>query len=385
MTNRKPSTIQKCDPDKELSTSDKKKILKIRNELKFELSDLTEFFNNYQMEQLEEFSPSCLTFKNLRLVYMSLNHPSYLKDSKQGVCAIYKGHWTNLWGRKSIKEAKDVLVESVLPIEEIYRCGGHSWTMKDENWQQGDPIESWEAYFKSFERPELFATISRTGIRSRKELKITEKRPFFKDVKCEYIGQWTIAKNLLGLGTTPEEDQWIEEMDVECQQYLSENFNRKSRFGKWIDEDRDCQNTRSEVLARDSKSSVTGKCKIQSGEWVGAFTNQKFTNAGDIDIDHLVPLKKAYVSGAWRWPKWKRIKYANDLSKPKRGRFAHLLSVYDRENQSKSDRGPADYLPKRTRIHCKYVKSWIDVIQKWELALNPRDARKIEDVLKTCN
>lgn len=76
----------------------------------------------------------------------------------------------------------------------------------------------------------------------------------------------------------------------------------RSQWKHWIDEDGDCQDARQEVLI--SESLVEGsfeserKCRVASGRWYGAFTGSYVEVPGDLDIDHLVPLKSAHNSGA---------------------------------------------------------------------------------------
>ena len=71
----------------------------------------------------------------------------------------------------------------------------------------------------------------------------------------------------------------------------------------WIDEDKDCQNTRHEVLIEESLTPVTFKtdkgCRVVSGSWLGAYSGEIFTDASLLDIDHLVPLKEAHESGGF--------------------------------------------------------------------------------------
>ena len=54
-------------------------------------------------------------------------------------------------------------------------------------------------------------------------------------------------------------------------------YNRKD-YRHWIDEDRDCQNTRNEVLIQEFLDPVTYKsskgCKVSSGKWHGSFTSK---------------------------------------------------------------------------------------------------------------
>lgn len=81
-------------------------------------------------------------------------------------------------------------------------------------------------------------------------------------------------------------------------------YNR-SDWGRWIDADHDCQDTRQEVLIRQSEVPVTFKtdkhCHVVSGKWTDPYTGEVITNASDLDIDHMVPLKEAHDSGGWQW------------------------------------------------------------------------------------
>lgn len=109
----------------------------------------------------------------------------------------------------------------------------------------------------------------------------------------------------------------------------------RSKFRHWIDGDGDCKDTRSEVLRQESKAAVTGDCGEQTGEWHSYYDGETWADASDVDIDHLVPLPEAWGSGAKRWTKGTRKRYANDL----RDRRA-LVAVTDNVNQSKGAGDP---------------------------------------------
>lgn len=68
---------------------------------------------------------------------------------------------------------------------------------------------------------------------------------------------------------------------------------RRSKFRHWIDEDQDGENTHKEVLAEESRAA--------SVLWFGPYAGFATGNARQLDVDHLVPLKEAWVSGAHAW------------------------------------------------------------------------------------
>lgn len=50
------------------------------------------------------------------------------------------------------------------------------------------------------------------------------------------------------------------------------------------------------VLQRDGEGVVVNSaCVAQSGEWVSPYDNAVFTNSSKVDIDHMVPLKNAWI------------------------------------------------------------------------------------------
>lgn len=133
-------------------------------------------------------------------------------------------------------------------------------------------------------------------------------------------------------------------------------------FRHWVDADGDCQDTREEVLVAESRVPLDG-CTITTGEWYSWYDGATWTAASDVDIDHLVPLKEAWDSGAAGWDADRREAYANDLGDPR-----SLVAVTDNVNQSKGDRDVAEWLP--DLAVCRYVRSWVAVKLRWGLAVD---------------
>jgi len=64
----------------------------------------------------------------------------------------------------------------------------------------------------------------------------------------------------------------------------------RNNWRHWIDADLDCQNTRHEILIRDSLSPVQlseNGCRVISGVWVGQYTGEVFTEARQLDADQI--------------------------------------------------------------------------------------------------
>ena len=151
----------------------------------------------------------------------------------------------------------------------------------------------------------------------------------------------------------------------------------------WTDEDGDCQDTRHEVLTEESQTSVRYKsdkqCQVASGQWFGAYTATTITEAGKLDIDHLVPLANAHKSGGWAWTSERKRQYANSLDDPD-----HLIAVTAGANRSKGAKGPEEWRPSNEAYWCEYAIDWIRVKQTWKLTATPEEAEALRDMLETC-
>ena len=97
-------------------------------------------------------------------------------------------------------------------------------------------------------------------------------------------------------------------------------------WNHWTDADGDCQDARNEVLVAESQAAVSyrtdRRCRVSSGQWLAPYSGTVVTDPGKLDIDHMVPLRNAHLSGAWQWSAQQKKLYANYLADPQ-----HLIAV----------------------------------------------------------
>ena len=145
----------------------------------------------------------------------------------------------------------------------------------------------------------------------------------------------------------------------------------RSQWKHWVDEDGDCQDARQEALISESLVVVTfeseRKCRVATGQWYGAFTGTFAEAPGDLDIDHLVPLKNAHDSGGWAWGSIKKQEYANYLVDAD-----HLIAVTKGANRSKGAKGPEEWRPSDEGYWCQYATDWTEVKEEWGLTMTQR-------------
>ena len=147
-------------------------------------------------------------------------------------------------------------------------------------------------------------------------------------------------------------------------------FNRDD-WGGWIDEDGDCQNTRAEILIRDSQISVSfDGCRVVGGLWSLPYSGGSTTSASQIDIDHIIPLKWAHGHGGDRWTESQKRNFANDPD--------NLLATSSSANRSKGAKGPDKWLPSINK--CSYAQRWVQLIEKYGLMTTAGEMKAIAKV-----
>ncbi|KII90337.1 hypothetical protein PLICRDRAFT_106789 [Plicaturopsis crispa FD-325 SS-3] len=152
----------------------------------------------------------------------------------------------------------------------------------------------------------------------------------------------------------------------------------RTKFKTWDIISGTCD-TRETVLKRDGTDVVTdSSCHATSGNWVSPYDNVATTLASDLDIDHVVPLKEAWVSGARSWTDAQRESYANDLARPQ------LVAVTDNLNEQKGDKDPAEWMPPLESFQCEYVRAWVTVKHYYSLTIDSAEKTALTKYLDDC-
>ncbi|MFI0766134.1 HNH endonuclease family protein [Streptomyces sp. NPDC021218] len=155
----------------------------------------------------------------------------------------------------------------------------------------------------------------------------------------------------------------------------------RERFKHWVDADRNGCNTRSEVLLAEATEPplVSGRCTLSGGLWHSYYDDTDTEDARSLDIDHMVPLAEAWDSGARGWSAQDRQDYANDL-----GDDRALVAVSARENRSKADQDPREWLPTAPGARCRYIEEWTVVKSRWGLSADSAEAAALTALAARC-
>ncbi len=153
---------------------------------------------------------------------------------------------------------------------------------------------------------------------------------------------------------------------------VSQKYNRKE-WKHWTDKDRNCLNTRHELLKSRSLTKVTyekNRCKVKSGRWADYYYPEYHISASEVDIDHLIPLKNAHLNGGSRWSLKDKEKFANDPE--------NLVITKKSYNRKKGDKGIDAWLPVHKDYACKYIKDWKRLKTKYNLQFSQAETHTIK-------
>ncbi|WP_425506481.1 HNH endonuclease family protein [Streptomyces rectiverticillatus] len=153
----------------------------------------------------------------------------------------------------------------------------------------------------------------------------------------------------------------------------------RAKFPHWIKQMGTCD-TREMVLSRDGRDVKTDdQCRAASGHWHSAYDGKDFTAAGQLDIDHMVPLANAWRSGADAWKTDRRKQFANDLVNPQ------LVAVSAASNRAKGDQSPDQWRPPLNSYWCAYSRSWTHIKHQYQLSVTQSEQDTLTAMLDTCD
>jgi hypothetical protein len=150
--------------------------------------------------------------------------------------------------------------------------------------------------------------------------------------------------------------------------------------------------TRNDMLDRDVRAGQVngvpvpkrfrepGRCVVIEGVLAEPYTGVTvhFTKeyAGDVQVDHVVPLAAAWRAGAAGWPAQRRRDFAND---PR-----NLLVVDASTNQSKGDSTAEEWLPPDAGFRCEYARIMVTVKSAYGLAVTQPERAALQSALDSC-
>lgn len=160
--------------------------------------------------------------------------------------------------------------------------------------------------------------------------------------------------------------------------HANEKYNRKD-WKHWIDEDRNCLNTRHEILKKRSLEKVVLSkkgCSVKQGLWDDYYYPEKLTQVNEVDIDHLVPLKHAFDAGGKNWSKEKKKNFANDEE--------NLVITNRKYNREKGSQTISTWLPVHKSYACKYLNDWMKIKKKYQLEISKDEQSTFDLGIKGC-
>ena len=158
----------------------------------------------------------------------------------------------------------------------------------------------------------------------------------------------------------------------------------RTKFKHWITISRPgqigCDSRKSVIIDEAIIKPTIGKdCALSGGKWLSIYDNTIVTDAGKLDVDHMVPLAEAWDSGASLWTDLQRQQYANDMVDAR-----HLIAVTGSSNRSKSDQDPADWVPTNKAYVCEYIANWVEIKVRWSLNIDSKEKSALISNLKGC-
>ena len=341
-----------------------------------------------------------------------LERDSLVPVKKSGArCAITSGKWQSAFDGRTWLQSRDVQIDHLVSLKEVWDSGGWAWSAA----QRSD-------YANDLANRITLNVVSKNENAKKGEKDPSNYLPPLVSYRCTYLANWVAVKVqwklsmdqseygrtkklLEGCGTTSSTTTTLVAStsststttgavapvaagttaallaSITVENEYTSGYVREL-FPHWKDLDGDGCDTREEVLIRDSQTKAQVDpfgCVVVAGDWLSPYDGARWSDKGNVDIDHVVALKEAWDSGAWAWTTSQRTLFANDLSDPRT-----LLAVTDSVNQSKSDKDPSNWLPPLASYHCTYISDWVAVKARWKLSMDQSEYGRVKKLVDNC-
>jgi hypothetical protein len=217
---------------------------------------------------------------------------------------------------------------------------------------------------------------------------------------------WTETVQLPGLPTTAQAQQMLADLATYSAIPNGTNDYKNSDPSLWTWTTRQGCNTRQRILRTQAlantlkpptptpQTSWKGLCPVTAGTWELPYDNgtsqqtATYSTAPDIangiEIDHIVPKKEGWNSGLWALAQNGFPKVIKDFTNDDKA--PELWAVSATTNAQKQESRPDQWMPDNTGVYCTYIKAWVAVKYKWELAVlttpDPNNIYSEKDVLQ---
>lgn len=178
------------------------------------------------------------------------------------------------------------------------------------------------------------------------------------------------------VGTT-DGRELLAQLAIDDQPHTSADYERDA-WHHWDDIDGDGCDARQQALrdASVTPAQLYYPCQVVAGDWISAYDGFASSDPGDLDIDHVVPLENAHISGGWAWTAEQRRLFANDQF--------DLWVVSAASNRSKGKSAPDEWRPPDRGAWCEYAVRWVNIKLRWGLSARTSERDALGQMLDTC-
>lgn len=184
----------------------------------------------------------------------------------------------------------------------------------------------------------------------------------------------------------------VDELEVRSQDNAAP-YDRTGQFGRaWTDQNsadmggNGCD-TRNDILARDlddvKYDDMVKRCTAVSGTLDDPYTGNTVNfvrgqaTSSAVQIDHIVALKDAWISGADQLTQQERVNLANDPE--------NLVASDGPANMSKGSQNASTWLvPDNEAYRCDYAQAQVNVKKKYNLSVSPSEQTALSEQLNNC-